>query len=126
MQHVSEDLDYQLLYTQQVEENQQIRFQLNALQQQLSQLKKLIYGSRQERFIPTDNNPSQLTLSIEAHAAVACNIIDTQKISYTRHITTVPHTKKDHPGRTKLPDHLERRIIAIEPGEDVTGFKKIG
>ena len=126
MQHVSEDLGYQLLYTQQVEENQQIRFQLNALQQQLSQLKKLIYGSRQERFIPTDNNPSQLTLSIESQAAVACNIIDTQKISYTRYTATVSEIKKDHPGRTKLPDHLERRIIAIEPGEDVTGFKKIG
>ncbi|MBA3972505.1 MAG: hypothetical protein H0X46_10285, partial [Bacteroidetes bacterium] len=104
MQHVSEDLDYQLLYTQQVEENQQIRFQLNALQQQLSQLKKLIYGSRQERFIPTDNNPSQLTLSIESQAAVACNIIDTQKISYTRYTATVSEIKKDHPGRTKLPE----------------------
>jgi hypothetical protein len=97
MQHVSEDLDYQLLYTQQVEENQQIRFQLNALQQQLSQLKKLIYGSRQERFIPTDNNPSQLTLPIESQAAVACNIIDTQKISYTRYTATVSEIKKDHP-----------------------------
>lgn len=126
MQHVIANTDYQLLYTQKVEETEALHFKVSLLEQQLNQLKKMIYGSRQERFIPTDNNPAQLSLPIEAHAAVACNIIETQKISYTRHITTVPHTKKDHPGRTKLPDHLERRIIAIEPGEDVTGFKKIG
>ena len=126
MQHVTEDLDYQLLYTQKVEETELLHFKVSMLEQQLSQLKKMIFGSRQERFIPADNNPSQLSLPIEAEAAAVCNIIDTQKISYTRHITTVTETKKDHPGRTKLPDHLERRIIAIQPGEDVTGFKKIG
>ena len=97
MQHVIASTDYQLLYTQKVEETEALHFKVSLLEQQLNQLKKMIYGSRQERFIPTDNNPAQLSLPIEAHAAVACNIIDTQKISYTRYTATVSEIKKDHP-----------------------------
>ncbi len=33
---------------------------------------------------------------------------------------------KEHPGRTKLPEHLERREIIIEPAELTESCKKIG
>lgn len=125
MQDVTEDIDYKLLYTQSVEKTEQLRFKINTLEHELNQLKKLIYGSKQERFTP-GNNPSQLSLPIHAEQIAERTIISSQEISYTRNKIVTTDTKKDHPGRTKLPDHLERRITTIEPLEDVTGMKKIG
>jgi transposase len=119
MEQIAEDINYKVLY-------EQSRLTIATLSHELNQLKKMIFGSRQERFIPTENNPGQLTLNIQAEAVAECKIIDTKKISYTRAIATVTETKKDHPGRMKLPEHLERRIITVEPAEDVTNFKKIG
>lgn len=48
------NIDYKSLY----EQNQ---LRIIALEQQLAQLQKMIFGSRQERFVP-DNNPAQLSL----------------------------------------------------------------
>ena len=112
------DIDYKALY-------EQSQLTIASLQQELAQLKKMIFGSKHERFIPSEDNPSQLTLDIEAEAVAACNIIDAKKIEYTR-ITKEVTEKKDHPGRMKLPEHLERREKIIEPTEDVSDCKKIG
>ena len=125
MQLVSEDIDYKALYTQKVNEIEQLRFNLTALQHELSQLKKIIYGSKQERF-NSGVNPSQLSLPIEVEAIAERTLISSQEITYTRNKVVTTEIKKDHPGRTKLPDHLERRIITIEPEGDTTGMKKIG
>ena len=111
-------MDYKGLY-------EQSQLTIASLQQELAQLKKMIFGSKHERFIPSEDNPSQLTLAIEAEAVAACNIIDAKKIEYTR-ITKEVTEKKDHPGRMKLPEHLERREKIIEPTEDVGDCKKIG
>ncbi len=43
-----------------------LTFENLQLKQQLDQLKKMIFGSRHERFVPTDINPSQLALDIHA------------------------------------------------------------
>jgi transposase len=45
------------------------------------------------------------------------------KDEYTRNTTEVT---KEHPGRAKLPEHLEHREIIIEPVEVTEGCKKIG
>jgi len=112
------DMDYKALY-------EQSQLTIASLQQELSQLKKMIFGSKHERFIPSENNPSQLALGIEAEAVAACNIIDAKKIEYTR-IKTEVKEPIAHPGRYKLPEHLERKEIIIEPTEDVRDCKKIG
>lgn len=125
MQLVSEDIDYKALYTQKVQEIEQLRFNFTALQHELSQLKKIIYGSKQERF-NSGVNPSQLSLPIEVEAIAARTLISSKEITYTRNKVVTTEIKKDHPGRTKLPDHLERRIITIKPEGDITGMKKIG
>ena len=111
-------MDYKALY-------EQSQLTIASLQQELSQLKKMIFGSKHERFIPSENNPSQLALGIEAEAVAACNIIDAKKIEYTR-IKTEVKEPIAHPGRYKLPEHLERKEIIIEPTEDVRDCKKIG
>jgi transposase len=112
------DTDYKALY-------EQSQLTIASLQQELAQLKKMIFGSKHERFIPSENNPSQLTLAIEAEAVAACNIINAKKIEYTRIAKEVTE-KKEHPGRMKLPEHLERREKIIEPTEDVSDCRKIG
>lgn len=119
MTKIGTDIDYKMLY-------EQSQLSIASLQHELTQLKKMIFGSKHERFIPTNNNPSQLSLDIQAAAVAQCSIIDTKKISYTRTTTQITEIKKDHPGRMKLPEHLERRERIIEPAGKMAGCKKIG
>lgn len=86
----------------------------------------MIFGSRQERFIPVQANPSQLSLDIHADEVASCSIASAQKISYTRTEVAVEQKPVHHPGRMKLPEHLRREAIIIEPCEDITGCKKMG
>jgi transposase len=111
--------DYKTLY----EENLQLREQVATLTHQLKELQRLIYGSKNERFIPSNLAPSQLSLDIEADAVAECSVVKTQQITYTRNTTEVI---REHPGRTKLPEHLERREIIIEPEQKTEDCKKIG
>ncbi len=97
--------------------------QITSLQHELNNLKRLIFGSKNERFVPANGSPSQLSLDIQADAVAQCNVIKAQKIEYIRNTTEVT---REHPGRTKLPEHLERRQIIIEPLEKTEGCKKIG
>lgn len=109
-------IDYKTLYEKVVEQNA-------TLQHELANLKRLIFGSKNERFIPAESSPSQLSLDIQTDAVAACSVTKTQKIEYIRNTNQIT---KEHPGRTKLPEHLERREIIIEPAEVTDGCKKIG
>jgi transposase len=115
-------VDYKTLY----EENAQLRYQVASLTHQIKELQRLIFGSKHERFILLNNPPSQLTLDIQAEAVAQCTITDAKKIEYTRTTATITENKKEHRGRMKLPDHLERREIIITPTEDISNCKKIG
>jgi transposase len=92
---------------------------------ELNNLKKAVYGSKQERFVSRACDPSQITLDLAVEQVATCSVIDTKKITYTRTTTEVAE-KKVHNGRMKLPEHLERRETIIEPAEDVSLCKKIG
>ena len=118
-------IDYKLLCDQQADQIARLNYQVTSLSHQLDQLKKMIFGSKQERFAPAEN-PSQLSLDIQAEAIAQVSVTAARKIEYTRTSTTVTENRKEHPGRTKLPEHLERREIIIEPAEDVSYCKKIG
>jgi transposase len=111
--------DYQSLY-------EQSQLRIIALEQQLQQLQKMIFGSRQERFVPTSTSGPQLTLDIQVEPIAAVSLVNAQKISYTRHSTKEEANPIQHPGRMKLPESLRREEITIEPEADVTGCKKIG
>jgi len=121
---MSAEIDYKSLYEQKSQAYESLQLTVIGLQQQLAQLQKMIFGSRHERFVANDN-PSQLSLNITAEPVAACDVINTQRISYTRTKVAVEEKPLQHPGRMKLPEHLRREIILIEPGVDTTGYKKI-
>ena len=105
------------------EDASQIR--IAKLESELAQLKKMIFGSRHERFVPFNSTHPQLSLGIEAEP-VATSLVTTQKIAYTRTNVVVESQPLLHPGRMKLPENLRREEIIIEPTGDLTGCKMMG
>lgn len=93
------------------------------LRAELDQIKRLIYGSKSERFVPpaTDNN--QIVLDLETDPPVATPAETLQTIIYER---VKKQTVSVHSGRNPLPAHLPRVEIVIEPAQDVNGLKMIG
>ena len=120
------DIDYKILYEQKSAAYNHVQVELLQLKQQLDQLKKMIFGSRHERFVPSDINPSQLSLDIQAEQTVACSISEAKRITYIRSNTTIEQKPVIHPGRMKLPESLRREEIVIEPTEDTSDCKKMG
>ncbi|PWV48097.1 hypothetical protein [Chitinophaga sp. S165] len=120
--HVTNN-DYKALYEVAHKENELLNFKLQQLQHELLQLKKMIFGSRQEKFVTNVNNPDQLLLDI-ATDQVTSGITKFRKIEYIRtNIVTAPAI---HPGRNKLHEHLRREEIVFEPEHVPEGSKKIG
>jgi transposase len=88
------------------------------LRQELSTLKKLIFGTKSERY-RGEGDASQLHLFTEGLTEEEKHQPETETITYSR-------KKGEHRGRNKLPDHLPVEEVIIEPEEDTTGLKKIG
>lgn len=88
------------------------------LKDQLAELKRLIFGSKSEKFISLDS--SQLGLfTVDGKDPEA----ETQTITYER---IKPGAEKQIPVRALLPAHLPRVEEVIEPEELAEGSKKIG
>lgn len=102
------------------------QLQVETFRTELNALRKMIFGSKHERFIPSLPDASQLTLDIQAEATASCSVVDAKKISYTRTNLTIEQKPLQHPGRMKLPESLRREAIIIEPAQDITGCKKMG
>lgn len=122
---MSADVDYKSLYEQKSQAYDALQLTMIGLQQQVAQLQKMIFGSRQERFIPADPASPQLSLGITAEPMATAAITSTKQISYTKTTVAVEPRPLVHPGRMKLPEHLRREQIIIEPSEDITGCKKM-
>jgi transposase len=111
-------IDYQTLQAL----YESLRVENELLKAELAQLKRMIFGSKSESFLSATST-SQLSLAIEADAIAATSVVSAKKIAYTR-VTT--ETKPvNHPVRMKLPDHLERKEMVLEP-EHSEGCRKIG
>jgi transposase len=109
-------IDYKTLY-------EESALEVTSLKHEIANLKRLIFGSKNERFLPANVTPSQLSLDMQAEEVAQCSVVKAQKIEYIRNTNQIT---KEHPGRTKLPEHLERREIIIEPAEVTEGCKKKG
>lgn len=93
------------------------RLEYNTLKAELAELKRLIYGSKSERFIPAD---SQQTALFDQPAAPTEEV---EQVTYKR---KVAKTAKQRPVRALLPAHLPRQEEVIEPEDLEEGMKKIG
>jgi transposase len=119
------DID-QKAYKNLLEEHSQLKVAYAGLQQQIQQLQKMIFGSRQERFVPTQHGTPQLSLDIQSEEVATCSVIEAKKISYVKTGVSTEQRPLVHPGRMKLPEHLRREEILVEPSQDIIGLKKIG
>ncbi|MDQ3016331.1 MAG: IS66 family transposase [Bacteroidota bacterium] len=90
------------------------------LQQELAHLKRLIYGSKRERFLSAIDQ-HQLSLFGSDPAE-----LQTENIHAEQHIEYDRKVPKKHPGRNELPDHLPVLEVIIEPAEDITDLIRIG
>ncbi len=91
------------------------------LQAELAQLKKMVFGSKSERFVP-EAAPEQTSLDFGDTVEAKKEEPVTETITYERE----KNSNKSKPSRQPIPAHLERVIHEIQPGEDVTGLVKIG
>jgi transposase len=94
------------------------------LKDELAQLKRLVFGSRHERFIPSIPQ-EQLALGLAVDKMEAAAPVALQTIAYTRK-QKKESTEKIQTGRMKLPADLPREQVILEPQEDISGMKKIG
>jgi transposase len=100
------------------EVNRDQYIEITYLKQELAELRRMIFASKSERFIPTDSGQLSLGLDVEQKEVEKQ---ETEEITYKRH-----KPKKKAPVRLPLPSHLYREKIIIEPEEDVFRGKKIG
>jgi len=95
------------------------------MHQELEQLKRLIYGSRSEWFVPAVSvNAVQLTL-LEVEPAAA-PVTEPDTVSYQRNKPADKAVKVAHPGRMTFPAHLPREREIIEPAGLTEEYHKIG
>lgn len=92
---------------------------VDSLQAELAQLKRLIFGSRSERFTAHEV-PEQLQLQLGGQPTEAPPVVEEEEITYKR------RKKRKQSGRQFLPEHLPRTEMVIEPQEDTSGMKYIG
>ena len=93
------------------------------LKQQLAELKRMIFGSKRERFVPSGTSGAE-QLSLFGTPQGNAPQQETEEIIYTR--TKQTSKKKQIPVRAALPAHLPRVEEVIEPDNIKEGAKKIG
>lgn len=123
LNHIQQQLpEKDRIIQEQKQQLQERDLQILKLNHELAQLKKLVFGSKSERFQPQDK--SQLALALdEKQAPAAATPLASQHISYERRQAG----KSKHAGRLPLPAHLPRKQVILEPeGVDTSLWKKIG
>jgi transposase len=101
------------------EQYDKLLFEYEYLKRQLAELKRMIFGSKSERFVAT--NDSQLSLfDLEAQKTH-----ETEKIEVS-YVKEKPKQEKKSPIRAVLPAHLPRVEEIIEPQGIDENDKKIG
>jgi len=102
-------------------ENKVQKEKILELENQLSELRRLIFGSRSEKFKPTTQDPNQGNLFADQELENPEEVVQaTEEITYTR------KKNQNHKGRKALPEHLPVREVIIEPQEDTSEMEKIG
>ena len=101
-----------------LEINRALSVQIEQLKFEIAQLKKAIFGSKSERFVPdtSDVQGELFENSAETHTEKEEEEIVKRK----------KKRKGEQPVRKKIPAHLPREVITIEPEVDTSQMTKIG
>lgn len=102
----------------------QLQAEHEMLKQEMTQLKRMIFGSKSERFITP--NPDQLSLDMPQDGDEP-----QAEQEKTKHIAAHARReqvdkKKIQPVRGGFPDHLPREVTIIKPEGDLIGYTKMG
>ena len=100
-------------------------FHMLRMHQELEQLKRLIYGSRSERFVPAESTHGTQLALLEVEPEVA-SAVEPDTITYQRNKPADKAVKIVHPGRMTFPAHLPRERKIIEPAGLTEAYHKIG
>jgi len=102
--------------------NKQLLDQVTQLTFELREMKRLLFGSKSERFIAEPSATcGQLDLQLMMEEAVQ-PVVPAQE---SRVVTKVVPARKPT-GRQPLPAHLQREDVILEPGVDTKDLTKIG
>lgn len=104
--------------------NEEQRLLIQSLQLQVNELKKLIFGSKSEKFVSSiPGNVQQPDLfpddKLGEHTVIKTTLVK----SFEKKQTAL---SIKHPGRNPLPDHLRREVIELMPQEDVQDLQPVG
>ena len=86
---------------------------------QFEEIKRLVFGTKSERFMPQSTPGAPTLFDLPAKEAARDTIEKTITVSLKK-------KNEGHPGRNPLPGHLPREITVLEPAQDVTGLTLIG
>lgn len=86
--------------------------QILKLAQELSEVRRLVFGSKRERFVGDQ----------KASAAQG----DAEENKQKEESKPAKKANANHPGRNELPAHLPRVDVVLEPAADITGMRCIG
>lgn len=100
------------------QEYDELRHTVVLLQQELSNLKRMLFGKKSERFIPED--PAQLSLALDPEAEIPEPIAGPATESSVRQRTKAANK------REPIPEHLHREEQVIMPEQDINGLIRIG
>lgn len=67
-------IDYKTLY-------EKTSLEVASLKHEIANLKRLIFGSKNERFVPAESLPSQLSLDMKAEPVATCSVTKHKKVN---------------------------------------------
>lgn len=126
------DTDYKALYEQSQQEMIQtlqrtvtsLELQNQSLQLQLAELKKMIFGSKAEKFVAANALDAQQSDLFPNDKLGQVEVVKSTLVQQYQKQQTKLTVK--HPGRNPLPEGLRRDVVELQPEEDVTGLTAVG
>lgn len=105
-------------------ENEEQRILIQSLQLQVNEFKKLIFGSKSEKFVSSATGDVQQADLFPDDKLGEHTLMKKIVVKQFEKKQTVLSIK--HPGRNPLPDHLRREVIELMPQENVQDLKPVG
>ena len=95
---------------------------LTVLEGELSEFRRILFGSKRERFVSTKKDDAQLELPLDMGVPAE----DPPKVKQTIVYQRALKNNKKPTGRRPLPADLPRQEVILEPAVDTSAMRKVG